>query len=1349
MATSKFLPRRAMPKRIASWGAMLALVVAGQNFAPLAASANTATIADGTNTCQAAVTSGSITIDTVSTSISLVGSRCVVKFLTVGSYSITIPAGVSALDYLIVGGGGGGASGGGGGGGVLQATNFAVTGGNAYAVSVGAGGNGGAGGVGGQPTTATNGGSSVFASVTALGGGSGGQSNSVGTTGASGGGARYDCTAITCAGIGTIGQGTNGAPATAGSYGGGGGGGGAGSAGGNTLRSHIGGRGGDGLQSSITGTATYYGGGGGGGINENATKYGGLTAPGTDDTFYFKSDDPATISGGGAGGLGGGGRGSSWGYQNGAKGDISVGGKANGTAGTPNTGGGGGGVDPEDAGAYPGGSGIVVLSFVAPANMRTVTYDSNNGTNATSTQSVESGVQTQLVTNPYLYSGYVFQGWNTVRDGSGAAYVNMANITTSTARTLYAQWRPGVNHTVTFDRNGGTGTQAAQIAGLATNLNANQFTRTGFTFAGWTSAADGSGVSFGNLAVYSFARDTTLYAKWVANATSRMVTFYSNGASGGTTNAQVASSPQPLNLNGFTLGGKNFLGWDTASTATNAVYLDGQTYSFSANLVLYPVWVTAANTTVTFDKNAASATGTMANQTANTATVLSPNSYVRTGYNFLRWNTLANGTGASYASNYAYTFAISRTLYATWGQNYTVTYDGNGSNFGAVPSPQDSYVGGSAITLQTNTGSLIKDGNVLLGWNTQADGLGTSYALGQINISFAANTMLYAMWSPAVYVLIYNGNSSTTGTAPVYQTYTAGSAGITLATNSGNFVRTGYTFAGWNTASNGSGTNYAVGATPVTVAEDTVLFAKWTADQTTVNYVHNGSDGGDLTSSVTYATDATALTLPTPTKTGYTFGGWYSNIGLTTLIGNAGASYTPSTAVASTTLYGKWTATTFTVTYVYNGAVGGNSLASDSFTTGGSSLILPTPTRAHFHFDGWFDASSGGALVGQAGATYVPLNNQSLYARWTQDSLYGIGQTTNISHITITNGLGSQYTATGNNNSVTVLLPGGALPDGTTLDVLLLNDQTWVQNLITGVNDFLVNLVVSWLALDGTVPTTAAGKPIVITIDNPNIKAGAAVYQLMGGVAQLVGRATVDGTAQVTITDDPQIVIAATVPDAPLNPLASAANGSATISWVAPALTGGSPITSYSVTASTGQTCTTSTLTCNITGLGNGVPVTFTIRAINAVGNSVSSSATTAVTPSAPVSNNPAPTATPTPTASPTPTPRPTPTPTPVRPVSFLVSGFAPGSSELNVATYKSLQVLVSVVPTAKAITLTGMTEGPTVLPVDVALSKARALAVRDYLIKVLKRTVSITIATKQLIQVGSKNRSVKVGISY
>jgi hypothetical protein len=354
------------PKKSLSKAGLL-LAIASLAFAPLALSptnpafADAATISDSTNVCQVAVSSSTVTINATSATVSLQGDDCVVTFLAAGSYSVTIPDGVNALDYLVVGGGGGGGSGGGGGGGVLQAKDYAVSDGTTYAVSVGAGGAGGSGGGSASPVNATAGEPSIFGSITALGGGSGGQMGQPAGAGASGGGAHYDCIDVTCAGVGTPDQGNNGAVSSFPGYGGGGGGGGAGQAAEPHPLHHIGGKGGDGLNSSITGTLTFFGGGGGGGVNSNDGLYCGLNEPGTAETDYYCSNEPLT-TGGGDGGAGGGGKGSSYGFTGGTQGEM-----ANGSAGLPNTGGGGGGTDPEDSYAYAGGSGLVVLRF-APSN---------------------------------------------------------------------------------------------------------------------------------------------------------------------------------------------------------------------------------------------------------------------------------------------------------------------------------------------------------------------------------------------------------------------------------------------------------------------------------------------------------------------------------------------------------------------------------------------------------------------------------------------------------------------------------------------------------------------------------------------------------------------------------------------------------------------------------------------------------------------------------------------------------------------------------------------------------------------------------------------------------------------
>lgn len=75
---------------------------------------------------------------------------------------------------------------------------------------------------------------------------------------------------------------------------------------------------------------------------------------------------------------------------------------------------------------------------------------------------------------------------------------------------------PSSSFTVSFDSNGGSGAMADQSASSATALSANAFTRSGYTFAGWNTAADGSGTAYADGASYAFTSSTTLFAQWTA-----------------------------------------------------------------------------------------------------------------------------------------------------------------------------------------------------------------------------------------------------------------------------------------------------------------------------------------------------------------------------------------------------------------------------------------------------------------------------------------------------------------------------------------------------------------------------------------------------------------------------------------------------------------------------------------------------------------------------------------------------------------------------------------------------------------------------------------------------------------
>jgi uncharacterized repeat protein (TIGR02543 family) len=147
------------------------------------------------------------------------------------------------------------------------------------------------------------------------------------------------------------------------------------------------------------------------------------------------------------------------------------------------------------------------------------------------------------------------------------------------------------NYTVTYDANGGTGTMSNQTASAATNLTNNTFTRTGYTFAGWNTAANGSGTTYLDGASFPFSANTTLYAQWTANTLN--VTYDLQGGAG-ISNGTTTTGASLSNPGSPTRSLYNFDGWFTASTGGAPVtfpYAHGQTSSFT----LYAQWTLASS----------------------------------------------------------------------------------------------------------------------------------------------------------------------------------------------------------------------------------------------------------------------------------------------------------------------------------------------------------------------------------------------------------------------------------------------------------------------------------------------------------------------------------------------------------------------------------------------------------------------------------------------------------------------------------------------------------------------------------------------------------------------------------
>ena len=199
-----------------------------------------------------------------------------------------------------------------------------------------------------------------------------------------------------------------------------------------------------------------------------------------------------------------------------------------------------------------------------------------------------------------------------------------------------------------------------------------------------------------------------------------------------------------------------FCGWNTAADGSGTGYADGESVTNLTTggqiITLYAQW--APYFMIHFDKNAEDATGTMANQKRdNTGSVkLRANAYSREGYTFKCWNTKADGTGTSYTDCQSVGTLASRgqivTLYAQWVAQYTVHFNANGGS----GTMSDQTIGvGQAQALTANT--FTRDGYYFAGWNTQTDGLGTTYNDGQSVTDLAAANetfTLYAQWKEPV-----------------------------------------------------------------------------------------------------------------------------------------------------------------------------------------------------------------------------------------------------------------------------------------------------------------------------------------------------------------------------------------------------------------------------------------------------------------------------------------------------------------------------------------------------------------------------------------------------------------------
>lgn len=121
--------------------------------------------------------------------------------------------------------------------------------------------------------------------------------------------------------------------------------------------------------------------------------------------------------------------------------------------------------------------------------------------------------------------------------------------------------------------------------------------------------------------------------------------------------------------------------------------------------------------------------------------------------------------------------------------------------------------------------------------------------------------------------------------------------------------------------------------------------------------------------------------------------------------------------------------------------------------------------------------------------------------------------------------LDQSYSFSSGNYGASVAIPAGSLDASIPISINLLTDSTDQRAVISSDGTCVLSVVVSWVAADGSVPSTNTGKSISVTLTNPEIKSGAKIYSVIGNQSQLLGTSTMDGSITTFITDDPVLVV--------------------------------------------------------------------------------------------------------------------------------------------------------------------------------------------------------------------------------
>lgn len=571
-----------------------------------------------------------------------------------------------------------------------------------------------------------------------------------------------------------------------------------------------------------------------------------------------------------------------------------------------------------------------------------ITYDLDGGVNNPlnpTTYDITSGIITLL---PATKDGYNFLGWYTAK--SGGTKVDTINSANASNITLYARWQ--AIYEISLDPQGGLINGSSDIYTF-TVLQNNTYgssllvpTREGYTFVGWyTDPVNGTRVNPTDKPSSSM----TLYARWQVKYST--ITFYSNGGTSvpSITDAYGALISEPV---APTKVGHTFLGWYT----DNNTFINKQTFPLympDGDLKLYAKWEVNSYT-INFESNGGSVVSSIVANYGSSIT--KPTDPTRDGFIFAGWYTDNNTFNNPF--NFQTMPANDLTLYAKWIRLYEISFDSQGgTSLDSRLVQENSQIG----NLPTPT----KVGYTFLGWYTEPNGAGVKITATTV-YNFGSDITLYAHYDAISYTITFNSNGGS-AISSITAKYDE------LISWPNDPTRIGYRFLGWFKDNN----TFLIPFTPIARMpnENITLYAKWEIrSDITISFVVNGGIELDPLENLTYNAN---ITLPTPTRSGYKFGGWYMDSSLT-------IAFTSTKVPAEdTVLYAKWIKEYQIIFETNTNEVFPSLIRYENEKYG----TLPTPTKVGHIFAGWYTSSTFDE-ASKVDSNMVVTSSVTLYAKF-------------------------------------------------------------------------------------------------------------------------------------------------------------------------------------------------------------------------------------------------------------------------------------------------------------------------------------------------------------------------------